>query len=613
MGYKDYLIRYKSNPDIFKDRNVKEDIINNSQKYELTWFCGDKDATSQMIYDLLDDEGMEILFKSKDRLSKVNGIIACGKNIFRLFDNELFLKMLFLLDDYYYYINEVDSLKFIKYLVSVHPDSVVKVFNKLNDKSQLYVIDNIDFSLYYNEILDSSKNSSCKYILDRISSLNGINYDKLLSIFGRDIHISEHLLDSKFIKKISTIYNVRNYRRLISELSHNNDVSMIEVKRREFYDYFLANCSEIYKLIKQDICNGVDPYLSIENHLNCFGGIDSILRTIYTTTDSIDVLFKKGLNYITTDIVVDYLFQDLSYNVFIDIRELIDFSSKTHILDEKSLLFYSKVVSLDRMSIDEKISFLNEYKSIDIVSKFYDDYLCARNKMLELINESILNSSNILKFENKDLSNKYEVPIYELNGEEFYVFVRNVGKLRPDKLNYYDLNVLYDGVSYSIDGSDKLNMYCDPHSYFAVAYDSVPENQLIHVFETDSFSNYRRDSNNVPLDGTGTDRINRLFVPYDLVNKSSSYNELLVSQPNGNNNEFNEVLSLPKPFAIYCYDEVTDSDILNAKANNLGIILVRTKKYSIDNSGRTGLFSKEDREIKYFEWSSNDDTWNIKL
>ena len=150
MGYKDYLIRYKSNPDIFKDRNVKEDIINNSQKYELTWFCGDKDATSQMIYDLLDDEGMEILFKSKDRLSKVNGIIACGKNIFRLFDNELFLKMLFLLDDYYYYINEVDSLKFIKYLVSVHPDSVVKVFNKLNDKSQLYVIDNIYFSLYYN-------------------------------------------------------------------------------------------------------------------------------------------------------------------------------------------------------------------------------------------------------------------------------------------------------------------------------------------------------------------------------------------------------------------------------------------------------------------------------
>ena len=60
--------------------------------------------------------------------------------------------MLFLLDDYYYYINEVDSLKFIKYLVSVHPDSVVKVFTKLNDKSQLYVIDNIDLSLYYNEI-----------------------------------------------------------------------------------------------------------------------------------------------------------------------------------------------------------------------------------------------------------------------------------------------------------------------------------------------------------------------------------------------------------------------------------------------------------------------------
>ena len=613
MGYKDYLIHYESNPSVFKDRNVKEDIINNNQKYELTCFCTDKDVTSQMIYDLLDDEGMELLFRSKDRLGKVNGIISCRKNISCLFDSELFLKMLFLLDDYYYYINDVDSLKFIKYLVSVHPDSVVKVFNKLNEKSQLYVIDNIDLSSFYNEILDSGKNSSFEYILDRIPSLNGFNFDKLLSIFSRDIHIPEHLLDSKFIKKISTIYNVRYYRRLISEFAHNNDVSMIEVKRKEFYDYFLADCSEIYDLIKQDICNGVDPFLSIEKHLNCFGGIDSILRTIYTTTDSIDVLFKKALNYITTDIVVDYLFQDLSYNVFIDIKELIDFSSKTLILDEKSLLFYSKVVSLDQMSIDEKISFLNEYKSIDIVSKFYDDYLCARNKMLELINDSLLNSSNILKFENRELSNKYGVPIYELNGEEFYVFVRNIGKLRPSRLNYYDLNVLHDGVSYSVDGSDKLNIYCDPHSYFAVAYDKIPENQLIHTFEDDSFTNYKRDDNNLPIDGNGTERINRLFVPHDLVSKSSSYNELLVSQPNENKNEFNNTLVLPRPFAIYCYDEVTDSDVVNAKANNLGIILVRTKKYDIDKSGRDSMSSKEDKEVNYFKWSSNDDTWNRKL
>lgn len=613
MGYIDYLLRYESDPNVFKYRNVKDDIINNEKKYELTCFCADEKVTSQMIYDLLDDEGMEILFKSKDRLMKFDGIISCHKNISKLYDNDLFLEMLLLLGQYYRYIDEVNALKFIKYIVNTHPDRVVETFRELNERSQLYVIDNIDLSSFYNEILDSDKNSSFEYILDRISSLNGINYDKLLSIFGRDIHIPEHLLDSKFIKKISTIYNVRNYRRLISEFAHNNDVSMIEVKRREFYDYFLADCSEIYKLIEQDICNGVDPYLSIENHLNCFGGIDSVLRTIYTTTDSIDVLFKKALNYITTDIVVDYLFQDLSYNVFIDIKELINFSSKTHILDEKSLLFYSKVVSLDQMSIDEKISFLNEYKSIDIVSKFYDDYLRARNKMLELINESILNSSNVLKFENKELSNKYGVPIYELNGEDFNVFVRNIGKLRPSRLNYYDLNVLHDGVSYSVDGSDKLNMYCDPHSYFAVAYDSVPENQLIHTFEDDSFTNYKRDDNNLPIDGNGTERINRLFAPHDLVNKSSSYNELLVSQPNGNKDEFNDTLSLPRPFAIYCYDEVTDSDIANAKANNLGIILVRTKKYDIDKSGRDSMSSKEDKEVNYFKWSSNDDTWNRKL
>lgn len=604
MGYKKYLVFYKFNHNIFKNKDVKEKIINSSDLYDLTSFCSDCDVTSQMIYDLLDDIGIDMLYNSSNMLKKVNGIIACGKKISKLFDNILFLEMLVQVDDYYFYISPDDAPIFFDFVINKYPNKVLNIFKFLCEDAQLSVLKKCNMSSFYYKILCFCKKSSSEYILDRISSLNGYNYGELLSIFDKGIYIPNHLLGNELVKKISTMYSVRAYRQLINRLSCNNDVSAIENRRKKFYDYFLSNCVEIYGFIKQDFLNGVNPRLSIEGHLNCFGGFDPAFKMIFFDA-KLDEILNKSLNCVTTDIVIDYLFHDITYNVFIDIKELIDFAHRTNVLSDKWLDFYTKVVSLDQMSIDDKISFLNMYKDSDVVSKFYDDYLNARGKMVELINGSILNSCSVSKFQNMELSKKYGVPIYELNGEDFYVFVRSVGKLKKNKLNYYDLNTLNDGVCYSVDGSNKLDIYCDPHLYFAVAYDEIPKDQLVHVFETDSFSNYRRDSNNLPINDNGTHRINRLYVPSDLVEIASCYNELIVAQPNGKDDEFNKTLTLPKPFAIYCYDEITDSDIMNAKANNLGIIVVRTKKYDICKSGRVSLYSRQHYEIDYYR--ENDD------
>lgn len=610
MGYKQYLNMIIFNPNILSTQKLKRIIINNDNKYEISRFCSDDSVNSEMIYYLLDNNGISMLYDCSNRMTMIDGVISCGKDISKLYDNEFFLELVFLLNSYYFYFDEVNALKFIKYVVDRHPDSVVRVFNMLNENSQLYVVKNCDLSSFYREILFSCKNSCAKYILDNIFSLDEYSYEELILIFDKNITIPSRLLNAKFIDKLSTIYNVRSYRTLIEKLRLNNDVSAIEAKRKKFYNYFFINCREICDLIKSDIFDGVDSYLAISNHLNCFGGIDSVLKLISDEGD-IEGLFNKFLNYITTDIVIDYLFQDVSYNVFIDIRELVNFSFKVGVLSLEDFSFYSTILKLDEMTVDLKYEFLNKYNNIDIVSKFYDDYLRARRKMVELINVSILNTESVKKYLNIDLSNEYCVPIYELNGDEFYVFTRNVGKTKTGKITKRDLFVLTDGVSYSIDGSDKLDLYNDPRSHYAVIYDGIPIDQLVHLFEIDSFSDYHRDSNNLPVDNNGTDRINRLLIPSDLVGISSFYNELVISQPNGNIDEFNSILSLPKPFAIYCYDEITSNDILNAKANNLGIVVVRTKNYSIDTTGRIGAFSREDRKIKYLHGS--DDIWNRKL
>ena len=58
-------------------------------------------------------------------------------------------------------------------------------------------------------------------------------------------------------------------------------------------------------LIKSDIKSGNDVYFSICKYLNCFGGFDDVLSDV---SCDIDLSFRNAINSITSDIVIDYLF-----------------------------------------------------------------------------------------------------------------------------------------------------------------------------------------------------------------------------------------------------------------------------------------------------------------
>lgn len=611
MNYKKYLFDGISNPSIFKKIDIKNDIINNDSRHEITWFCQDKSVTSEMIYNLLDDEGINILNNTCDKLSRVNGIISCGKDISNLFDNEVFLSLLIELDNYYFYFKEDEALKFIKYCINNKNEIVVRAFNKLNENAQIYVISNCDMSEFYYDLLVGSKLGCSKIIVDKISSLENYKYDDLFDIFEKDMVIPNRLLSMSFINKISTIYNVKAYRSLVNELGKNNDISNIEILRRKYYDYFLDNCSDIYNNILSEVKSGSDISIVLNKYFNCFGGYDSFLNNGFF---DIDEKLKKSLNYITSEIVIDYLFQDNAYNVFLDINELLKFSTSVDFLSEDDKKIYSDIVSLDEVSVFDKKKILDNLKNKNMAHKFYDDFRLARSKMVELFNSSILNSDNIYRYENKELSNKYGVPVYEMNGNEFFVLVKAIEKRKDSILNPNDLYAYCDGSSFSIDGGNKLSTFLDTNMYYNLAYNRIPDNQLVHVFEVDSFSNYYRNkNNNLPYDRNGTDRINRLFTPKEIVDVSSSYNELIISQPNRMNDEFNSKLEQPVPFAIYCYDDISDHDILSSKATGLGIILVNTKKYDIDKFGRVSLHSLDNSDICYAKPNENDDIYKRRL
>ena len=588
MDYRRYLFKSINEPGIFKESNTKKDIICNFDNYEISSFFRNDSVTSEMIYVLFDNEGLSILRSSDNYLSRFSSLICCGKDISELYDNELFLDMLAELNGYYSYLNNIGAYKFINYCIGNNLN-VKFVFDMLNEEAQVYVIKNCDLSEYYYDLLISGKTECSKIIIDKISSLDNYNYYDLLDLFSKDISIPERLLTRSLINKICSIYDVRKYRNLIDNLGKNNDVSNIENLRRNYYDNFLDKCFDIYHDILVDVKNGESLENTLKKYFGSFEDYNYILSKVHNN-DNFGKVLAKSMNYVTTDIVVDYIFNDYSSNVFLDINELVRFNNSSNILSPFDKEIYSQIVLLDELCLSKKKELLDYLKRINMREKFYDDFRCARKEMVQMFNDSILNKKNSIKYENKDLSIKYGVPVYEMNGNDFYVFVKSLVIRKDEVLTDRDLRVSYDSGSFSIDGSNKLQTIDVPNLFYNLAFDRIPDDQLIHVFEADSHSNYSRNSNNVPSDNSGTNNINRLYTPNEFVSISDDYNELIVAQPNETrDDEFNFKLEKIRPFAIYCYDDICDNDIISAKNLGLDIILVRTNKYSIDNSNRISM------------------------
>jgi hypothetical protein len=254
------------------------------------------------------------------------------------------------------------------------------------------------------------------------------------------------------------------------------------------------------------------------------------------------------------------------------------------------------------MSYQEILQFHKQLKEIDFVSKFYDDHRATKNNQVESIRKSILNEESIRQFENKDLSKKYDVPVYYLDGEPFYALVKSMS---VSKNNVYtsgrtgittDKKFISagDGSSFSLTSSDKLKTISDPKTEYHFIFSDFDISQVVHTFENDSFTYYKRDAYNPSV------YINRLYTPEQLVKSGIGYNEILMSTINNDrNDELNEKLKDIKVLGLYCYDEIYENDILTAKKYNIPIVLINTQKYKdFRSENQTSMGQEEDRYIQ---------------
>lgn len=202
---------------------------------------------------------------------------------------------------------------------------------------------------------------------------------------------------------------LRYYNELLQEFNGNSslfhvyEVILEDFKRREFD--FLDNYKDFNYFLDKKMIIQLQDYSHYSERLE--------LATDY---------LKNATNQKISEIVVDGLFGDTIYNVWINIKEMLRYHSglgdNDKVLSEDKIQFYQMILEIDKMDCNDKIELYYKLKDKNIGFMFYEDLRTIKDISYQMINKRLINI-NTLPLNYKD-SDKYGVLIYDLVGDKFF-------------------------------------------------------------------------------------------------------------------------------------------------------------------------------------------------
>ena len=595
---------------LFKIKKVKEIIINEFSKQEFHDLLR-KDKSGNLLIALLDEEGCKIMSKCKKIGERMSYFFARSPAQNQLRECDYFSKLILNSRETIY----LDQKKFDKYCFDI--DYISKNINYENnyefifkfwEKKQLELVQLLDFpdERLKDNILRFQKESLERLLNNKIQSIDYITNWDFECLVLKGIKIPKHLITPHLVNKILNSNTIFENRILSDELSKNNDVDYFNKALKEKERNVLNSINMQNGLIwKYDILvkefkqlefnkNNKREFRNIiynfNNNLPWGSKLDweliELLKKTFPNEENILKIIKDQNNIELTDIIIDYHFNDISYNVFLDIKELLNFQLDNGItIPIEHLKIYRDILNLDNLTVQEKIDLHNNLKNKNVSEMFYDDYTNSRDKMYQEISDSILNKEKIEHYKNESLSKIYWVNIYEFNWQEFF------GLVRCSKYTNAKPETVWS--SFSLVWTDCIWTINNPESDTFI-YEWLKPEQIIHVYPSDSYTDtfYWIHSDHTP-----SDKVRILKSPSDLLKATRHYNELLILRKWLNKSDSYENIWELKPIALYCYDNITHQDIAVAKEENVGIMLIKTEAYKKDKS--TAMWFEHDPNYKY--------------
>ena len=595
----------------------REEIINSYNKEEFMDFL-ENDNTGK-IFELLNEEGLDILYNSRRKEERISYILSFSKYKNELLHNKDFLDI-FLdseLSSYYATLENLNDDTYdliIKTYIEIanSPSQIARLFSYFNTEYKLKVLDswpynkeilyeliNYDETKIINKIINNYDIDLSNKIINLSSFINKTantlfkNYEyrnKGLPI-QEEINIPVRLINKDLGKKLWNNYDIFQIRSIINKLEYitnpeelNNYIKQKEETIINNYNNNIFNSpyKDIYELIDNMILskeqNNIDKYneyyhkyIEIINKCKILE-IHKKLRIYYEegNREASYNYLKELSNRFLSNYIIDYNFEENYHNIMIDIRELLRFHYDGNInLPEEKIELYESISNIDYLSIEEKKELHNKLKHINIKELFYDDMSKARYIVNEAIKEYSLTKETIKQYKDEHLSKELGVDVYKIDDEPFFGIVKTTRNIEDD---------LPTGHSFSLIGKDSISVFGNVKNASTFLYDADDLNpeQIVHAFPYDSFTLYKP----FELNNESTDRVRTLMMPEDITGLAGYYyTELLILEQGKKQTDIDDKIKKLKQIALYCQDEITEKDIEVAKKNNIGIILIKSKKY----------------------------------
>ena len=571
------------NEKLLLNKDIRNLLMQEERHYVFVWVV---QKLSNYNY-ISDDDMVDRILKDKRKNDKLNAILTSCKNIENFIKNERILKEIcspFLIN----YIDYVDlnSAKIIMdYLIKNNLEEYFSFFNEnikielLKDKTILKKILN---SSKLKNIIKSSTNNVFEILAQYEKAQNIIlNYDfyTILSFVTNKIYFPANITSNKkFQETILNIEDITTYRFFMDQLEQNNSLAAYEIDKikEKIYDKEVEKYSDGLFLITKKIVNLYDKKenysLLLTDNMKKY-----IIKEMINNSKNMHDVFYKYDTLKMRNILIDRYFKDIPLNFLKNLNVMIQYNDSLNnkILDEKRTNIYKKILNFENLNYDErKELYYACAKYENLAELFYDDYRKCRDNTYNNLIDLAINPKKMYNLLSIEKTKKYGVPIYELNGENFYAFVHITGPYKYNPNFYVEAwkEGLYDSVSLSFIGNNNITTFGDPKESIAFGFSKLDYKRIIHLRNSDSFSNYNS------MDDCFSDYIQKMYTPANLIKETRGYNEI-VYQEKSRNIKLDTIV----PDYVMCYDEVTDSDINVAKYYNLPIVLINTKKYKFNN------------------------------
>ena len=517
-----------------------------------------------------------------------------------LSDNNLFREVMFLSDDMYSIfaslsydvivriIYKLEEINFIKenigcnFISCLDSDNQKKLLDEaFNDDTLIKIISYFrkDVVSYFFEY---DKRSI--YLYKKIPGIRGLIRSGVK--FNREILIRDDFFD---LLKGTDFAEFRNN---INSIEKHNDPMIIEKKLNKYYDELIDQYDYNIGMFKEYINILNNP--SILNNFNDTFVFDTNVRMLFinyrlrdengytfTNRDKLIQELKEETSKKLSEIVVDALFADNIYNVWLNIKEMLRYNNNLDIehrvIDSERSSFYEMILNFDNVSSEDKINLFNKLRDKNISTIFYDDLRRIKDYAYDKIKEDMIDLSKYNDKINKEYSAKYGFNVYDLRDCEYTMLVRTLGsRYKEETINTRDC--------YSIISNENSNVYGDGSIVYG--YYSFDNDNIIHMLEQDSFSSNSYDNENV------TKYVNRIMTSKEIVNGSSWYSEIdIANSPNGTGKYKNM-----RPDFVVSYDKIRDIDIEEAKRLNIPIVVI--KKTFLKDKDK--IYSDFDSEINAY-------------